>query len=509
MRLLSLAELSAELAALSKRTAKVSRIAESLRAAPAEERGLLALYLSGNVRQARLTVGGKQLAALRGTPGADAAQLSVADLDAALESVSRVNGKGSSERRAALLGGLFARATPKEQRFVTALILGELRQGALESLVIDAVAEATHLPRRSVRRAQMLVSDLCRITQLAFEEGESGLASLSLTLFRPIQPMLAEPAESLEAALIELKTAALDYKMDGARVQVHKLGDHVRVYSRALNEVSDAVPEVVAQVQSYAAESLVLDGEVIALREDGRPLPFQETMRRFGRRRDVPALSSELPLSTFFFDCMLANGRDLLDASLETRTLALRAHVPEAHQMPRIVTADVDEARAFCAQALASGHEGVMAKDLGSAYFAGSRGASWLKIKEAHTLDLVVLAAEWGTGRRQGYLSNLHLGARDPESARFVMLGKTFKGLTDELLRFQTQELLARETSRDRYVVYVRPELVVEVAFNDVQRSPQYPGGVALRFARVRRYRPDKLAKDADTLAQVKGYVRA
>jgi DNA ligase-1 len=506
------AELTAASARVSetrKRKAKIELLAQCLRAAAPQERGLVALYLSGSVRQPRLFVGHKLLFGLRGASPAAASELSVLELDARLESVAALAGKGSSSQRAALLRALLERASEHEQAFLVRLILGELRQGALESLLLEAVALAAHVPVLAVRRAQMLTSDLLRVTQTAFEQGEAGLLRVDLSLFRPLQPMLAEPAKDVGAALAQLGRAAFEYKLDGARVQVHKQGAEVRVYSRALNEVTTAVPELLEAVQGYAPHELLLDGEVIALREDGTPLPFQETMRRFGRRLDVAKLRAELPLSSFFFDCLYVDGRSLLDTPLAQRSEQLERIVPEAQRMKRLVSGDVGEAQAFLEQALGEGHEGLMAKALDAPYFAGSRGASWLKLKQVHTLDLVVLAAEWGSGRRTGFLSNLHLGARDEEQGGFVMLGKTFKGLTDALLRFQTQALLAREIERDTYTVYVRPELVVEVAFNDVQRSPHYPGGLALRFARVRRYRPDKLAAQADTIAQVRAIHRA
>jgi DNA ligase-1 len=455
-----------------------------------------------------VSVGYKQLAAQREVAPSSQASLTLRELDQQLELLTQLSGKGVNARRSETLGALFARCTLPEQGFLAALIMGELRQGALESLVLDALALAAQVDKREVRRAQMLSADLERVCRLAFEAGNAGLSAVHLGLFTPVQPMLAEPALSTEAALAQLGEPVFELKMDGARVQVHKQGAAVRVYSRALNEVTGSVPELVELVRTLPSHELVLDGEVIVLREDGSPVPFQETMRRFGRRLDVDALRRELPLSCFFFDCLHVTGETLLEAPLRERQARLDALLPEKARMPRLVSRDAAAVQAFYEVALDAGHEGMMAKDLASTYAAGSRGASWLKIKQAHTLDLVVLAAEWGSGRRTGSLSNLHLGARDPESGGFVMLGKTFKGLTDALLQFQTQELLARETSRDVYAVYVRPELVVEIAFNDVQTSPQYPGGVALRFARVKRYRPDKRADEADTIAQVRAFQR-
>jgi DNA ligase-1 len=327
-------------------------------------------------------------------------------------------------------------------------------------------------------------------------------------LFRPIKPMLAQPAEDLAEALDTLGCAALEYKLDGARIQVHKADDEVRVYSRRLNDVTAAVPEIVEAAQSLPAREAILDGEAIALRPDGRPQPFQITMRRFGRKLDVAAMRAALPLDTFFFDVLVLDGANFTDLPAGERFAALEDAVPPSLRIPRTVTDRQDEAAVFASQALAAGHEGVMAKALGAAYEAGARGKSWLKVKSANTLDLVVLAAEWGSGRRQGWLSNLHLGARDPAAGGFVMLGKTFKGLTDQTLAWQTEQLLAREIARDRYTVYVRPELVVEIAFNELQVSAHYPGGLALRFARVKAYRPDKRAEDADTIDTVRALHR-
>jgi DNA ligase-1 len=349
----------------------------------------------------------------------------------------------------------------------------------------------------------MLAGAVGPVAMAALSEGAAALARFGLELMRPVQPMLAQPAESLESALGDLGTAGLEWKLDGARVQVHKLGDEVRVFSRALNEVP-AVPEVVSAVRSLPARAIVLDGEAIALAPDGRPRPFQLTMRRFGRDADDPRLRAELPLDVFFFDVLHLDGEDLLDRPARERARALGEALPAERRVPRVETASIDEARTFLEDALARGHEGIMAKSLDAAYEAGRRGAAWQKIKRAHTLDLVVLAVEPGSGRRRGWLSNVHLGARDAERGGFVMLGKTFKGMTDEMLAWQTERLRALEIGREGHVVHVRPELVVEVAFDGVQASPQYPGGVALRFARVKRYRPDKPASLASTIEEVR-----
>jgi len=321
---------------------------------------------------------------------------------------------------------------------------------------------------------------------------------------RPLKPMLAQTADDVSDALRELGSVALEFKLDGARVQVHKAGDEVRVFTRRLNEVTGAVPELVENARALPVREVILDGETLAIGPDGRPLPFQVTMRRFGRRLDVVEMRRRLPLSALFFDCLYLEGQDLTDAPARERFAALASAVTRSGLVTRLVTEDPDQAEAFFVTAVERGHEGLMAKSLDAPYEAGSRGSSWLKVKPAHTLDLVVLAAEWGSGRRQGWLSNLHLGARDPASGGFAMLGKTFKGMTDVMLDWQTQHLLSLELSRDGHAVQVRPELVVEVAFNDVQASPQYPAGLALRFARVKRYRPDKGPEQADTIETVR-----
>ena len=404
-----------------------------------------------------------------------------------------------------LLGELFARGTAQEREFLLRLVRGELRQGALEGLAAEAVARAAGLEAGAVRRATMLAADLGRVAHAALTEGAAGLTSFRVQLFRPLQPMLAQAADDVGDALTRLGKgqAAFEYKLDGARIQVHKARDEVRVFSRQLNDVTQAVPEVVETVRRLPLDDAILDGEAIALRPDGTPLV---TMRRFGRKLDVERLRAELPLSPFFFDILYADGAPLLDEPYARRFAALAAVVPGEQRVPRIVTSDAGEAGAFFERAIAAGQEGLMAKALDARYDAGARGAAWLKLKPAHTLDLVVLAAEWGHGRRRGRLSNLHLGARD--GGGFAMLGKTFKGMTDEMLEWQTAKLLELETRRDGHVVHVRPELVVEVAFNGIQASPTYPGGLALRFARIVRYRPDKGPDQSDTIETVRELYR-
>ncbi len=512
MLLAALVDASDRAARTASRLAKRDAIAAVLRTAAADEVEVAVAFLSGEVRQGRIGVGWAALSAARGEP-AGAPLLTLVEVDAALAGVATTAGRGSAAGRGAKLAALFARATAAEQDFLVRLLVGELRQGALEGVMLDAIAAASGLPLADVRRAAMMTGSLRETARVALAEGAAGLARFAVALHRPVQPMLATPADDIAAAMARLGTAALEWKIDGARVQVHKAGGEVKVYTRALKDVTASVPEIVEALQALPASELILDGEAIALGRDGAPLPFQVTMRRFGRKLDVEATRAELPLAVFFFDCLHVDGTPLLDAPAQARFDALAAALPRPLVIPRIVTADVAAAEDFYADALARGHEGVMAKALDAPYEAGRRGAGWLKVKRAHTLDLVVLAAEWGHGRRKGWLSNLHLGTRDPERSvsptGWVMLGKTFKGMTDALLDWQTRELLAREIGRDGIAVRVQPELVVEVAFNDLQESPQYPGGLALRFARVKGYRGDKSAAEADTIATVQALYRA
>ncbi|MBX6323355.1 MAG: ATP-dependent DNA ligase, partial [Rhodospirillaceae bacterium] len=404
-----------------------------------------------------------------------------------------------------LVADLLGRATRAEQDFLARALLGELRQGALEGLMVEAVARAAGLPVADVRRALMVSGDLGAVARAALGEGAAGLGRFAVQLFRPLKPMLAQTADTPAAALAQLGApAAFEYKLDGARVQAHKDGETVRVFSRRLNEVTAAVPEVVEALRALPARRLILDGEAIGLRPDGLPQPFQVTMRRFGRRLEVERLRRTIPLQPLFFDCLLVDDQMLFDRPWTERVAALAATVPASLVIQRRITAEAVEADAFLEEALAHGHEGVMAKSPGAPYEAGARGGSWLKIKAAVTLDLVVLAAEWGHGRRTGLLSNLHLGARDPATGGFVMLGKTFKGTTDEMLAWQTEALQRIAVARDAYTVQVEPRLVVEVAFNDIQESPHYPGGLALRCGGVKGYRPDKRPEEADTIDTVR-----
>ncbi len=508
MRLHDLVLTSRRVAGTSGRLAKIELLSGLLKRAAPEEIETAIAFLSGSPRQGRIGVGYATLQAARPEQAAAAPSLELAEVDAALQRLADTSGAGSAQTRERLLRELLARATSEEQEFLFRLALGELRQGALEGLVTEAVARAAELAPDAVRRATMLAADLGAVARAGLTEGAPGLARFRIQVFHPLQPMLAQAADDVTDALAQLGEAAFEYKLDGARIQVHKSGDEVRVFSRLLNDVTVAVPEVVEAVRQLPRREAILDGEAIALRPDGTPLPFQVTMRRFGRKLDVDRLRAELPLTFFFFDVLYADGSPLLDEPYARRFAALAEVVPASARVPQIVTADASEAQAFFTRAIEHGHEGLMAKALGARYEAGARGAAWLKVKPTHTLDLVVLAAEWGHGRRRGWLSNLHLGARDPDTGGFVMLGKTFKGMTDEMLAWQTTKLLELETGRDRYTVSVRPELVVEVAFDGIQASAKYAGGLALRFARVKRYRPDKGPDATDTIATVRALQR-
>jgi DNA ligase-1 len=493
---------SREVAGTASRLAKIEMLAALLRQAGPDEIAVTIAALSGRVRQPKLGVGWAALQRARTGP-ADQPSLTILELDATLERLASTLGKGSAAARGALLRTLFGRATAEEQDFLVRLVTGELRQGALEGIMVEAVARAAGLPAPDVRRAAMIAGDLAAVARSAMTEGAAGLARYAMQIFRPVRPMLAGTAAGVDEALARHGRAAFEYKLDGARIQVHKQGNDVRVFSRLMNDVTAAVPEVVETARTLPFEDAILDGEAIALDPQGRPLPFQSTMRRFGRKLDVDALRAELPLTPFFFDLLQAEGAPWLAEPYERRYERLARGIPEALRPPRLVTDAPVEAQAFFDAALRAGHEGLMAKDLRAPYEAGARGFAWLKIKEANTLDLVVLAAEWGHGRRHRWLSNLHLGASD-EAGGFVMLGKTFKGMTDAMLEWQTERLLSLETGREGIVVHVRPELVVEIAFNGLQASPLYPGGLALRFARVVRYRDDKKPDEADTIETVR-----
>ncbi len=504
MQLAELVATSKDVAATRSRKAKIARLAETLRRLAPDELEIGVSYLAGILPQGRIGLGWALFRDLDAGAPAASPSLTLREVHGAFDEIAAMRGSGSAARRRDRIGALFARATEGEREMIARLVLGELRQGALVGIMVEAVAEACRIDASRVRRAAMLAGSPALVATAALKEGEAGLARFDLTLFAPVLPMLASPSDDVDAAIERLGEAAFELKLDGARVQVHKDGGEVRVYSRRLHDVTSRVPEIVEAVRALGPSQLILDGEAIALREDGTPHPFQTTMRRFGRKLEVEAMRAELPLSSLFFDVLYLDGQPLIDAPARARIAALDAAITIEHRVPRIVTADAGEALRFFDDAITRGHEGLMAKSLDAGSEAGSRGASWLKLKPAHTLDLVVLAVEEGSGRRRGWLSNLHLGARDPKAVGFVMLGKTFKGMTDEMLAWQTKHIGELAIAREGHVVHVKPELVVEIAFNDVQESPQYPGGLALRFARVKRYRTDKRAEEADTIDEVR-----
>ncbi|MEY4641292.1 MAG: hypothetical protein RLZZ227_1286 [Pseudomonadota bacterium] len=498
MKLLTLADLSSALATTRSRNAKVQLLSDCLRELAPDERAIGAAWLSGILPGERLGLGPAQVHALRGVVPAQQATLTLAQAQQQLESLKDIKGKGSAGARQAALARLFEMATPQEQDFLARLLLGELRQGALEGLMVDAIAMATDLPVADVRRAIMLAGAIPPVAAATLGEGRAGLAHFKLKLFEPVSPMLASPTDDVESALAALGEAIFEYKLDGARVQIHKQGKQVTIYSRTGRDVTLSLPEVSEAVAALPADSLILDGEVLAML-GATPRAFQDSMRRFGRKLDVDGMQSRIPMSLYCFDCLYVDGADLIDRPTAERHALMSDILPAHLIVPRLVTSHAEAAGDFLSAALDTGHEGLAAP-----YEAGSRGASWLKIKVAHTLDLVVLAAEWGSGRRSKWLSNLHLGARSDEG--FIMLGKTFKGLSDQLLAAQTERFLELATSDTAaHVVHVRPELVVEIAFNDLQASSRYPGGLALRFARVIRYRDDKTAAEADTIETVRG----
>jgi DNA ligase-1 len=501
------AQVSAEVAEASARSRKVELLAGLFRDAAAQDVAIVVPYLAGRLPQGRLGIGWRVLSR-RVAPAAEP-RLTVQDVDAALTVIGDVAGAGSQAERTRLVGELMGAATEPEQRFLFGLVTGEVRQGALDAVAVEGLARATDAEPGAVRRAVMLAGGLEPVARALLARGPGALAEFRLSVGRPVLPMLAHSAGGVGEGLDRLGACAVEEKLDGIRVQVHRTPDgDVRVYTRTLDEITDRLPEVTAAVAALPGASLVLDGEVIALDAAGRPRPFQEIAGRTGSRVDVARAAAELPVTPVFFDALYAEGEELLDLPYERRHARLAELLPEALRVRRlVVTDDADErqraaAEAFFAATLDRGHEGVVLKGLEAAYSAGRRGASWLKVKPVHTLDLVVLAAEWGHGRRTGRLSNLHLGARRADGS-FAMLGKTFKGLTDALLDWQTARLGELAVSDDGHVVTVRPELVVEIAYDGVQRSTRYPAGVTLRFARVLRYREDKTAGQADTVETV------
>lgn len=498
MRFAELAATSAAVAATAGRKAKVALLAAALRGLSPEEAEAGAAFLSGELRQRQTGVGWASLREL--PPPAPTATLAVAEVDRAAAEIAAVAGAGSQARRRELLHRLFGAATAAEQTLLRGLFSGELRQGAAAGVLADAVAHAAGVPPAAVRRALLLAGDLPVVARAALTGGAAALAGFSLRLGTPLAPMLASSAASpAEALAVTGAPALVDTKLDGVRIQVHADRDEVAVFSRSLDTITTRMPEVVAAVRALPVRQVVLDGEVLALDPAGRPRPFEQTASRAATRGGW-----RVQLHPYFFDLLHLDGTDLLDAPLSGRIEALAGVVPPDRQVNRTTAQTAEQVGAAFTAAVEAGQEGVVVKSLASAYDAGRRGGGWVKVKPRHTLDLVVLAAEWGHGRRRGWLSNLHLGARDPATGGFVMLGKTFKGLTDELLRWQTERFQELATERNEWLVRVRPEQVVEIALDGVQTSPRYPGGVALRFARVVRYRDDKTAAEADTIDTVR-----
>jgi DNA ligase-1 len=480
------------------RSKKIELLADTLRQLGPEEAPVAVSFLSGKPTQRTLGAGYATVYGVEAEP-AESPSLQVLEVDRVLQEISETSGPGSKARREHLLTDLLGRATSSEQEFLRGLMVRNLRQGALEGVMADAVAAALGVPAERVRRATMLEGDLIAVASRALAEGPDGLGEAALAVFTPVQPMLAKTAATASGAIELLGEAVVEQKLDGLRVQVHRLDADVTVFSRNLRDITPEMPAIVDSALELAGDSFILDGEALLVADDGTPLSFQDAMSRPGGNH--PALRP------FFFDVLYHDGVDLIDEPLSTRRETLGRLVPPQARVASIVTSDPQQAEAFFDETVDAGFEGVVAKDPSQGYEAGRRGSGWLKVKPTHTLDLVVLAAEWGSGRREGWLSNLHLGARDPDGG-FVMLGKTFKGLTDEMLEWQTKTFLDLEDRRDGHIVYLRPEIVYEIAFDGVQRSPRYPGGVALRFARVKRYRDDKDPKDADTIESVRSFLR-
>jgi DNA ligase-1 len=526
-------EVSAGVTATSARNAKIAQIAALLARAEPGQVAVAVAVLSGELLQGQIGVGYATIGdlfraadAAGAEDGGNAGPLTLTEVNEAFAAIGAVTGPGSVALRRQQLAALFARATDGEREFLVRLLAGDLRQGALEGVMTEAVAKAAGVPAEEVRRAHQLGGSLPEVAEAALggaghdgttsvERALAALRGFTLRVGRPARPMLAASAPDVAAALAKISPAAAEWKIDGIRIQVHRAGDEVAVFTRTLDDITARVPEIVDAALSLPVTAAVLDGEAVALAPDGRPRPFQVTAARIASQADVGRMRGQTPLTPFLFDLLHLNGSDLIDEPAGERHRLLSEIAPATLLTPRIITADLAEAEAFFADAVAQGHEGVVLKSLDAPYRAGRRGGEWIKVKPRHTLDLVILAAEWGHGRRRGVLSNLHLGARDPETGGLVMLGKTFKGLTDEMLAWQTARLLdladppvqiAADADRRQAfgVVRVRPELVVEVAFDGVQASRRYPGGLALRFARVLRFRPDKKAADADTIDAVR-----
>ncbi len=485
---------STEVASTSSRTAKIATLAVLLKELDPDEIPVVVGFLSGAARQGRVGVGWSTVYNIE-CEYAETPSIEILEVDRAISVVQATTGPGSAGKRKEILTDLLCRATQDEGDFIKRLFTGELRQGALAGLMADAVAKAAGTPADLTRRALMLSGDLTETAYVALTKGEDGLREVGFEIFRPVLPMLASTAESVGVALADFEEASVEWKLDGIRIQVHRRGDDVRIYTRNLNDITEGLPGIVRAMRSIDAQQAVFDGEALGFFDDETPLTFQETRQRTSEPR------------AFLFDVLHHDGTDLLDAPLRDRSERLRQVAPD-FCIPGSVTNDPDEAQAVLDAALGAGHEGVVVKDVSSPYVAGRRGKAWRKVKPHRTFDLVVLAAEWGHGRRKGWLSNLHLGARDASSGEFLMVGKCFKGLTDELLTWQTEALLKLETRREGIAVFVRPELVVEIALDGVQVSTRYPGGVAMRFARVRRYRPDKRAEDADVIDDLRALLR-
>ncbi|MGI5446767.1 ATP-dependent DNA ligase [Streptomyces sp. CA-243310] len=508
MLLAEVARVSREVSETSARSAKTALLAEVFASAPAEEAAVVVSYLAGRLPQGRPGIGWRTLG--REIDPAPGPTLTVGEVDAAVTELAAVAGPGSRVERHRIVDALFGAATEAEQRFLRGLLFGEVRQGALDAVALDAVAAATGVPAAALRRAVMVDGSLPRVAAAVLADGAQALEGVTLRVGRPVQPMLAGTAASVTQALAALGPCAVEEKLDGIRVQVHRDGPDVRIYTRSLDEITDRLPEVAELALTLPGERFILDGEVVGQGPDGRPVPFQEIASRVGSRVDVAAARQALPVRVHFFDVLAAGEEALLDLPVRERYAALARLVPESARVRRLAVEDPEAegataaAEEFAAESLRRGHEGVVIKGLDSLYAAGRRGTHWLKVKPVHTLDLVVLAAEWGHGRRTGLLSNLHLGARAADGTH-AMLGKTFKGLTDVMLRWQTERLLELAVEDDGFTVRVRPELVVEIAYDGLQRSSRYPAGVALRFARVLRYRPDKEAGQADTVERVLG----
>jgi ATP-dependent DNA ligase I len=523
------AQVSREVAGTPARRAKIAAIAGVLRQAPPDEVPIAVAFLAGELRQRQIGVGYAALSGLAwptggpaGGPGptpppAPQASLTLTEVDAAFEAIGALTGSGSQGARRGQLAQLLSRATAPERDFLAALVAGELRQGALEGVMTEAVAQAAELPSAQIRRAHQVSGSLAAVAQAALtgDDPAAAVRGLGLQVGRPVRPMLAAAAPAIAAALERVSPAAVEWKIDGIRIQVHKFDGQVRVFTRTLDDITERVPEITEVTAGMAASSLVLDGEAVALGPGGRPRPFQVTSARVASQADVARQRGQTPVTPFFFDLLHLDGTDLIDAPGQERFRLLSGVVPGALLIPRIVTTEAETAQEFFADAVSRGHEGVVVKSLDAAYVAGRRGSEWIKVKPRHTLDLIILAAEWGHGRRRGWLSNLHLGARDPATGDLIMLGKTFKGLTDDMLGWQTSALLdladpprpalsADDRAGQYGTVRVRPELVVEIAFDGVQASRRYPGGLALRFARVLRHRPDKAAAEADTIESIR-----